>query len=152
LGIISETIASSEYLLLLTLHFARPRLLEEARLSLLYFNIRDTSTASRPRKSIAQTSSFTARFSNMSEILNANPAIRNASDLPSRRRQASPHSSSKTSLGLFSSTVPPSAYAPDPFTLSTSSASENSDDDDAVEPIDEQEIYGRSPLFLQFGQ
>lgn len=82
----------------------------------------------------------------MSETLNANPTIRNASDLPSRRRQASPQSSSKTSLGLFSSTVPASAYAPDPFTRSTSSESENSDDDDTVEPIDEQEIYGGSPL------
>ena len=93
----------------------------------------------------------TACFSNMSEVLNANPTIRNASDLPSRRRQASPHSSSKTSLGLFASTVPASAYAPDPFTPLTSSESENSDDDDTVEPIDEQEIYGRSPLSLHFG-
>ena len=86
----------------------------------------------------------------MSEILNANPTIRNASDLPSRRRQASPHLSSKTSLGLFSSTVPASAYAPDPFTPSSSSESDNSDDDDTVEPIDVQEIYGKSPLLLQF--
>ena len=85
----------------------------------------------------------------MSEILNANPTIRNASDLPSRRWQASPHSSSKASLGLFSSTVPASAYAPDPFTPSASSESDDSDDDDTVEPIDEQEIYGKSPLLLQ---
>ncbi|KAL8823193.1 MAG: hypothetical protein Q9191_006083, partial [Dirinaria sp. TL-2023a] len=79
----------------------------------------------------------------MSEILNANPTIRNASDLPSRRRQPSPSSSSstKTSLGLFSSTVPASAYAPDPFLSPGSSDSEISDDDDTVEPIDEQEIY-----------
>ena len=82
---------------------------------------------------------------NMSdEILNANPAIRNTSDLPSRRRQASPHSSKQHALGLFSSTVPACAYSPDPFAPSTSSDEENSDDDDIVEPIDEQEIYGMS--------
>ncbi|KAL8785583.1 MAG: hypothetical protein Q9195_008569 [Heterodermia aff. obscurata] len=75
------------------------------------------------------------------ETLNANPAIRNTSDLPSRRRQTSPHSSKQYALGLFSSTVPACAYSPDPFTPSTSSDEENSDDDDIVEPIDEQEIY-----------
>ncbi|KAG7005866.1 hypothetical protein G7Y79_00017g042480 [Physcia stellaris] len=77
----------------------------------------------------------------MSEILNANPTVRNTSDLPSRRRETSPHSSKQRTLGLFSSTVPASAYSPDPFTPSTSSDEENSDDDDIVEPIDEQEIY-----------
>lgn len=80
----------------------------------------------------------------MSEILNANPTIRNTSDLPSRRRQASPHSFKQNTLGLFSSTVPASAYSPDPFTPLLSSDEENSDDDDIVEPIDEQEIYGES--------
>ncbi|KAL9126626.1 MAG: hypothetical protein Q9217_004346 [Psora testacea] len=76
----------------------------------------------------------------MSEILNANPTIRNASDLPSRRRQDTTQSSHKSPLGLFSTTVPASAYLPDPFSPLTLSESEGSDDD-ADEPIDEQEIY-----------
>lgn len=80
----------------------------------------------------------------MSEILNANPTIRNASDLPSRRRQGNTRSPSKVPQGLFASTVPASAYLPDPFSPSTSSESELSDDEEGgVEPIDEQEIYGR---------
>ena len=83
----------------------------------------------------------------MSETLNANPTIRNASDLPSRRRQPSSSSSTKSSLGLFSSTVPASAYAPDPFAHAGFSDSENSDDNDTVEPIDEQEIYGELATF-----
>ena len=80
----------------------------------------------------------------MAEVLNANPTIRNASDLPSRRRQGHAQALSKAPKGLFSSTVPPSAYLPDPFSPSSSSDSELSDDDDAgaIEPIDEQEIYG----------
>ena len=86
----------------------------------------------------------------MSEILNANPTIRNSSDLPSRRRQTSPHSSKQHALGLFSSTIPASAYSSDPFTPSTSSDEENSEDDDIVEPIDEQEIYGWSRALLCF--
>lgn len=84
----------------------------------------------------------------MSEILNANPTVRNTSDLPSRRRETSPHSSKQHTLGLFSSTVPASACSPDPFAPSTSSDEENSDDDDIVEPIDEQEIYGESRTLI----
>ena len=84
----------------------------------------------------------------MSEILNANPTIRNASDLPSRRRPSpSQHartSSKKPPLGIFASTIPAAAYLPDPFSpssdLSTSDEEENSDAEEE-EPIDEQEIY-----------
>ena len=86
----------------------------------------------------------------MAEVLNANPTIRNASDLPSRTRQGHPQPSSKLPKGLFSSIVPQSAYLPDPFSPSSSSDSDLSDDDGddaAVEPIDEQEIYGT--LFSQ---
>ncbi len=83
----------------------------------------------------------------MSEVLNANPTVRNASDLPSRRRQGKTEAPSKFPKGLFASTVPASAYLPDPFSPSTSSDSELSDEDDGgVEPIDEQEIYGRDIL------
>ncbi|KAL6715970.1 hypothetical protein ACLMJK_006932 [Lecanora helva] len=78
----------------------------------------------------------------MSEILNANPTIRNASDLPSRRRLGKNQPSSRVPQGLFASTVPASARLPDPFSPSTSSDSDLSDDgQDEEEPIDEQEIY-----------
>ena len=85
----------------------------------------------------------------MSEVLNANPTIRSASDLPSRRRQGQAEPSAKTPKGLFAKTVPPSAYLPDPFSPSSSSDSEPSDDDNAgIEPIDEQEIYGTAYFLL----
>ncbi|KAL8936773.1 MAG: hypothetical protein Q9216_004758 [Gyalolechia sp. 2 TL-2023] len=77
----------------------------------------------------------------MSEIQNANPTIRNASDLPSRRREPSKKAKSKRPFGLLSSTIPDSAYIPDPFNPSSASESEGSEDEDEVEPIDEQEIY-----------
>ncbi|KAL8779397.1 MAG: hypothetical protein Q9213_006965 [Squamulea squamosa] len=77
----------------------------------------------------------------MSEILNANPTIRNAADLPSRRREPSKKTKSRRPFGLLSSTIPDSAYTSDPFNPSSSSETESSDSDEEVEPIDEQEIY-----------
>ncbi|MCJ1361268.1 hypothetical protein MMC16_000366 [Acarospora aff. strigata] len=83
----------------------------------------------------------------MADPLNANPTILNASDLPTRRRRPSSQSSSKTTLGLFASTVPSSTYLSDPFSTSSpssvaaSSDSDSDNDDNDVEPIDEQEIY-----------
>ncbi|MCJ1471284.1 hypothetical protein MMC07_009932 [Pseudocyphellaria aurata] len=86
----------------------------------------------------------------MSDGFNANPTIRNASDLPSRRRQATVHqpsTKSNASLGLLTSTIPSSAYIPDPFSPSSSLSDGESlnGEDDVVEPIDEQEIYGCVP-------
>ena len=84
----------------------------------------------------------------MSDGFNANPTIRNASDLPSRQRHTPNHlPSTKAPRGLLTSTIPSSAYIPDPFSPSPSlSDDESSDNDDEsadlVEPIDEQEIYG----------
>ena len=78
----------------------------------------------------------------MSETLNANPTIRSATDLPSRRRQESLSNKGRRPLGLFSSTIPESAYLPDPFSPTPlSDAESSSSDDELVEPIDEQEIY-----------
>ncbi|KAL8766940.1 MAG: hypothetical protein Q9209_006421 [Squamulea sp. 1 TL-2023] len=77
----------------------------------------------------------------MSEILNANPTIRSAADLPSRRREPTKKTKCRRPFGLLSSTIPDSAYTPDPFNPSFSSETESSDSDDEVEPIDEQEIY-----------
>ncbi|KAL8708302.1 MAG: hypothetical protein Q9220_006777 [cf. Caloplaca sp. 1 TL-2023] len=81
----------------------------------------------------------------MSELINANPTIRNASDLPSRRREPSKKSKTQRPFGLLSSHIPDSAYAPDPFNPSSASESESSDSEDEVEPIDEQEIYAIVP-------
>ena len=78
----------------------------------------------------------------MSEILNANPTIRNASDLPSRRQHFSCQTSSKSPLGLLASTVPTYAYLPDPFSPAISDPENSDSEDDSVDPIDEQEIYG----------
>lgn len=85
----------------------------------------------------------------MSDGFNANPTIRNASDLPSRRRRTPiQQPSSKASLGLLTSTIPQSAYIPDPFSpFPACSHWETSDEDaDVAEPIDEQEIYGAHSL------
>lgn len=82
----------------------------------------------------------------MSEGFNANPTVRNASDLPSRRRQGvSDAASPKGALGLLTSTIPLSAYIPDPFSprpTPPDQESDSSEDDEVAEPIDEQEIYG----------
>ncbi|KAL8639470.1 MAG: hypothetical protein Q9228_003501 [Teloschistes exilis] len=77
----------------------------------------------------------------MSEILNANPTIRSAADLPSRRREPTQKSKNQRPFGLLSSAIPDSAYTPDPFSPSSASESESSDSEEEVEPIDEQEIY-----------
>ncbi|KAA6416071.1 MAG: cytoplasmic required for cell [Lasallia pustulata] len=78
----------------------------------------------------------------MSEILNANPTIRNASDLPTRRQRTSSQSSPKNALGLFSSTIPSLPYLTDPFSAASGSSSDSdSEDHSSAEPIDEQEIY-----------
>jgi len=75
---------------------------------------------------------------------NANPLILNASDLPTRRRQALPDASTReVGLGLFPGTVAaPSAAINDPFESSPASASGSESEDEGVEePIDEQEIF-----------
>ena len=81
----------------------------------------------------------------MAEIQNANPTIRDASDLPTRRRRISPPTTKKHPLGLFASSIPSSTYLVDPFEPARES-SESDSDDEVVEPIDEQEIYGANPL------
>ncbi|KAL9581302.1 MAG: hypothetical protein Q9212_003978 [Teloschistes hypoglaucus] len=77
----------------------------------------------------------------MSEILNANPTIRSAADLPSRGREPTQKSKNQRPFGLLSSAIPDAAYTPDPFNPSSASESESSDSEEEVEPIDEQEIY-----------
>ena len=80
----------------------------------------------------------------MPQLENTNPTIRNASDLPTRRRRRSSSAAKQTVPGLFAASIPSSTYLSDPFALASSSDSDS--DDDAVEPIDEQEVYGTIPI------
>jgi hypothetical protein len=73
---------------------------------------------------------------------NANPTILNPSDLPSRRRESSVKKREDGGTGLFDDLVPAYNYMSDPFERPLSS---DDSDDDSVEDIDEQEIYGELP-------
>jgi metal-sulfur cluster biosynthetic enzyme len=77
----------------------------------------------------------------MGGIDNANPTILNPSDLPSRRSEATVKSRDDGGTGLFDGLIPHYSYLSDPFDDEPLSAS-SSDDEGAVERIDEQEIYG----------
>ena len=70
---------------------------------------------------------------------NANPLILNASDLPTRNRSHIVKPRSDGSTGLFDSLVPSHAY----YTSSSEASDSSEDEDEAVEEIDEQEIYGQ---------
>ena len=84
--------------------------------------------------------------------LNANPTILDAADLPTRRPRTSESSTNTLSSSIFSSVAP--TYPADPFTpipqghISESDGDSNDADDGEVELIDEQEIFGTSPLSL----
>jgi hypothetical protein len=70
---------------------------------------------------------------------NANPTILNPSDLPSRRRDSTVKRRDDGGSGLFDDLIPRYNYLSDPFDESVSASDS---DDDAVDNIDEQEIYG----------
>jgi metal-sulfur cluster biosynthetic enzyme len=70
---------------------------------------------------------------------NANPTILNPSDLPSRRRESNAGKRDDGGAGLFDDLIPRYNYLSDPFDDPTSASDS---DDDVVENIDEQEIYG----------
>ena len=76
------------------------------------------------------------------ELQNTNPTILNASDLPTRRRPSVTLKRADGGTGLFDALLPAQVFPHDPFSSSASSSSSDVDaEDDAVEPIDEQEIY-----------
>ena len=82
----------------------------------------------------------------MAELLNNNPTIRNASDLPTRRWPSASKSTSKTTaLNLSARTIPSPSHTVDPFfpsnVSSFQSSSDEDDNDSAPEPIDPQEVY-----------
>lgn len=70
---------------------------------------------------------------------NANPTILNPSDLPSRRAGGTVKRRDDGGSGLFDDLIPSLTHLTDPF---DASASASDSDDDIVENIDEQEIYG----------
>lgn len=72
------------------------------------------------------------------EVKNANPTILNRSDLPTRKPASS--SSTHRRRSPIESVAP--TYPLDPFSTDDFSADEAEDDDDELEPIDAQEIYG----------
>ncbi|MCJ1444210.1 MAG: hypothetical protein MMC23_004711 [Stictis urceolatum] len=74
----------------------------------------------------------------MADLQNANPTIRAASDLPSRRRRTSSSSSTRHPPSIFASTAP--AIPADPFDWRSQSPLSDEDSDEP-EPIDEQEVY-----------
>jgi hypothetical protein len=74
---------------------------------------------------------------------NANPTILNASDLPSRHRESSVKKREDGGTGLFDDLIPHYTYLSDPFDQPLSASDS---DDDSVEDIDEQEVYGQSYL------
>ena len=71
---------------------------------------------------------------------NANPTILNPSDLPTRHQPNVSFHRSDGGTGLFDGLVPTQHILQDPLDRSSSSSDDDSDD---VEPIDEQEIYGK---------
>merc|ERR1711939_862531 len=76
------------------------------------------------------------------DVQNSNPTILSASDLPSRRRPSTTQKRADGGTGLFDSLLPAHGYPYDPFSPPSSTTSSDIDaEDEADEPIDEQEIY-----------
>jgi hypothetical protein len=76
------------------------------------------------------------------ELDNANPTILSASELQSQRQRRKGRDASAKEEGIREILMAKPSYALDPFYLSEYSDTD-SDDDSTLEPIDEQEIYGR---------
>ena len=77
----------------------------------------------------------------MTEILNANPVIHSASELPARKRPvAAPVK--KDPLAFANAVIPAAPNFEDLFAPPSSRSSSADGDDELEEPIDEQEIYG----------
>lgn len=76
---------------------------------------------------------------------NANPTILLPSDLPSRHRETLVQKRKDGGTGLFDTLIPAHGYPYDPFappgSPPTTSEASDSDSEDYIEPIDEQEIY-----------
>ena len=82
-----------------------------------------------------------ADFKMDDNVQNANPTILNASDLPSRRRESTVKQRKDGGTGLFDHLQPHLTY-PYPSFEAPFPASDSDSEDDSLEGIDEQEIYG----------
>lgn len=78
------------------------------------------------------------------ELDNANPTILSASELPSRKPNRKGRSGQSEKKGIRDMLMAKPSFSMDPFYLSDFSDTDS--DDSAVEPIDEQEIYGKCLL------
>jgi hypothetical protein len=78
---------------------------------------------------------------NSSKLDNANPTVLSASDLPSHRQTRKFRDAATNKPGIRDVLMTMPSYAMDPFYLSD--FSDEDSDDSTVEPIDEQEIYGK---------
>lgn len=87
---------------------------------------------------------FNRSYLNMaSEMQNSNPTILNTADLPTRLRLSAPHKSSTYGSEFFASALP--SLTIDVLSDYSPSTSESENDDDLLEePIDEQEVYGKT--------
>lgn len=75
------------------------------------------------------------------EMDNANPTILSVNELPSRRRKAKAGVVEPKDFGIQEIMMAKPSYAMDPFYLSDYSDTDS--DDSSLEPIDEQEVYGK---------
>ena len=75
----------------------------------------------------------------MDDLQNANPTIINAADLPTRKRRQSSNKDTRRSQSIFDYPAP--ATFSDSLNAQEQSLSSDTDDESAVEPIDEQEVY-----------
>lgn len=85
-------------------------------------------------------------MSSSKELDNANPTILSASELPTRRQQRKGRDASAKVEGIRALLMAKPSDALDPFYLSD--FSETDSDDSTIEPIDEQEIYGKFKLYM----
>jgi hypothetical protein len=77
---------------------------------------------------------------------NANPTVLNVADLPTRRGKGGPGSKKTAGSEIQQLMQIQSHYMMQDLYLSDLESAPESDEDIAVEPIDEQEIYGKSML------
>jgi len=77
---------------------------------------------------------------------NANPTILSESELPSHRQRRKGRDVSSKKQSIRDVVMAKPGFTMDPFYLSD--FSETDSDDSTMEPIDEQEIYGKSSLFV----
>jgi hypothetical protein len=87
-------------------------------------------------------------MSSVKALDNANPTILSAAELPTRRQQRKGRDASSKVEGIRAILMANPSDALDPFYLSDFSDTDS--DDSTIEPIDEQEIYGKFNMLRSF--